>query len=90
MPAQIATVDDLVELRKSLLADIQALLAGATVTPAAEWYSTKEAAKLIGCNPRSLPIMARQGRIQTNERDGKLKRYRVTPDMIGVGPRGLK
>lgn len=78
MTAQLAIVDltALADLRAEV-AEIRALLSRATVTPAPEWVSISEAARIAKVSDETIRRWVREGKIESNGKAGKARRVKL-------------
>jgi len=61
MAAEIITTDDLREFKLELLADIQKLLQGQSVTQARKWLKSKEVRQILNISPGTLQNLRKNG-----------------------------
>lgn len=75
MPAQIATTEDLAALHAEIRA-IRQMLEGATVIPAPEWVSIKEAARRMNVTPETIRNRIARGQLKSR-RAGRMREVKV-------------
>lgn len=78
MTAQLAIVD-LAALNRmeARLERLEALLSRATVTPAPEWVSICEAARIQKVSDETIRRWVREGKIESNGKAGKARKVRL-------------
>lgn len=75
MPAQIATTEDLAALHAEIRA-IRQMLEGATVIPAPEWVSIKEAARRMNVKPETIRNRIARGEMEARGA-GRMREVKV-------------